>query len=152
MGCALAAVGSADWTYWLVLWAVMGLTQGFSVFVARAFGKGDFSAMRRSMAMSAILCAMVGSFLALAGLVHCRPTLALLNTPADIVDDAVTYLTIMVAGMLVVTAYNMAAAILRSAWRWQIPAHRHADRRFPEHRTRSLIRACIWLGACSGRP
>ena len=36
---ALAAVGATDWCYWLVLWTVGGLAQGFSTFVSRAFGE-----------------------------------------------------------------------------------------------------------------
>ena len=35
---ALAAVGSTDWSYWLILWTITGLTQGFGVFVSRYFG------------------------------------------------------------------------------------------------------------------
>ena len=26
---ALAAVGATDWSYWLILWTVVGFTQGF---------------------------------------------------------------------------------------------------------------------------
>ena len=36
---ALAAVGATDWSYWLILWTVGGLAQGFSTFVSRAFGE-----------------------------------------------------------------------------------------------------------------
>ena len=36
---ALASVGAADWICWLILWTVIGLTQGFSVFVSKYFGE-----------------------------------------------------------------------------------------------------------------
>ena len=39
---ALAAVGATDWSYWLILWSVGGLAQGFATFVARAFGKKNY--------------------------------------------------------------------------------------------------------------
>lgn len=43
-----------------------------------------------------------------------KPLLRLLETPDDIIVDAVIYLTTMIAGTLIVTAYNMAASVLRS--------------------------------------
>ena len=57
---ALAAVGSTDWTYWLILWTVQGLTQGFAVFISRYFGKQDYRNVNKTIAMSTILCAIVG--------------------------------------------------------------------------------------------
>ena len=38
----------------------------------------------------------------------------LLNTPRDILDDSTIYLMTMIAGTLIVTAYNMAGSILRA--------------------------------------
>lgn len=111
---ALAAVGATDWSYWLILWTITGVTQGFGVFVFRYFGKQEYDKMNRSITMSTILCAIIGVILTLAGVLAAKPLLILLETPADILDGAVTYLTTMVAGTLVVIAYNMAAAILRA--------------------------------------
>lgn len=111
---ALAAVGATDWSYWLILWTITGVTQGFGVFVSRYFGKQEYDKMNRSITMSTILCAIIGVILTLAGVLAAKPLLILLETPADILDGAVTYLTTMVAGTLVVIAYNMAAAILRA--------------------------------------
>ena len=36
---ALAAVGATDWSYWLILWTVGGLTGAFATFVSRSFGE-----------------------------------------------------------------------------------------------------------------
>lgn len=111
---ALAAVGATDWIYWLVLWTVIGLTQGFATFVSRYFGDKNYKAMNRVIAMSTILCAVCGILLMAAGLVCALPLLKLLQTPADILDSANTYLVTMIAGTLIVTAYNMAGSILRA--------------------------------------
>lgn len=120
---ALAAVGSTDWSYWLVLWTITGLTQGFSVFVARHFGHGDYGQMNRAIAVSAVLCAAIGAALTVAGLVAARPLLVLLDTPADILDGAETYLSTMFAGTLAVAAYNLAASILRAFGDGASPLH-----------------------------
>ncbi len=111
---ALASVGSTDWCYWLILWSVTNLTQAFATFVARAFGKGDYRQMNKVIAMSVLLCASIGAILTVAGILTARPLLTLLRTPSDIIDGATVYLITMIAGTLVVTAYNMAAAILRA--------------------------------------
>lgn len=111
---ALAAVGSADWTYWLILWTVQGLTQGFAVFISRYFGKQDCRNLNKTIAMSAMLCGIIGIVMTLVGLAAARPVLTLLKTPGDIIGNAVIYLTTMIAGTVIVTAYNMAAAILRA--------------------------------------
>ena len=111
---ALAAVGSTDWSYWLILWTITGLTQGFGVFVSRYFGEKDYDKMNRSITMSTILCVVIGAVLTLIGVLAARPLLILLEIPADILDGAVTYLTTMISGTLIVIAYNMAASILRA--------------------------------------
>ncbi len=111
---ALAAVGATDWSYWLILWTVMGFTQGFSTFISRHFGDKNFKAMNKVIAMSTILCAVIGGLFTVLGITLARPVLTLLNTPADILDDAAIYLITMAAGTLIVTAYNMASSILRA--------------------------------------
>ena len=111
---ALAAVGATDWSYWLVLWSIIGLTQGFATFVSRYFGEKNYKDVNKVIAMSTVLCIAIGVFMTVVGLVAARPLLELLNTPADIIEGATTYLITMVAGTLIVTAYNMASAILRA--------------------------------------
>ena len=110
---ALAAVGSADWTYWLILWTVMGLTQSFAVFISRYFGKQDYRNVNKTIAMSTILCAVIGVILTVSGLLAAKPLLGLLKTPDDIIGDSIIYLMTMIAGTLIVIAYNMAASVLR---------------------------------------
>ena len=111
---ALASVGVTDWCYWLILWTVTGLTQGFSTFVARYFGEGNYKRMNQVIATSSMLCAIIGIVLTTAGLLAAKPLLLLLNTPEDILSGAAIYLMTMIAGTLIVTAYNMASAILRA--------------------------------------
>lgn len=111
---ALAAVGTTDWCYWMILWSVGGLTQAFSTYVSRAFGKKNFDELNRTIAASAILCTIIGIVLTTAGLAAAKPLLIMLNTPADILPGATAYLSTMVAGTLIVMGYNMSASILRA--------------------------------------
>lgn len=111
---ALAAVGCTDWSYWVILWSVTMMTQGFGTFISRYFGMRNFAAMNKAVTASTILCAVVGTILTVAGLLAVKPLLQLLQTPEDILPDAATYLSTMVAGTLIITAYNMGASILRA--------------------------------------
>jgi putative MATE family efflux protein len=111
---ALAAVGATDWCYWLILWSVIGVTQGFSTYVSQAFGEKNHKELNKAIATATKLCVLVGVFLTVLGLAAARPMLLLLQTPEDVLFDATVYLCIMVGGTGIVMAYNMAAAILRA--------------------------------------
>ena len=111
---ALASVGATDWCYWMILWTVTGLTQGFSTFVSRSFGEGNYKKMNREIATSTILCVVISLLLTVAGILAAKPLLLLLNTPEDILSEATVYLVTLTAGTLIVTAYNMASSILRA--------------------------------------
>lgn len=111
---ALAAVGATDWIYCMFLWAIIALTHGFSTFVSRCFGEKNFEKMNKIIAMSTVLTAVISVFFALVGMGLANPLLNLMNTPGKILPDATAYLMIMVGGIVIVAAYNMASAILRA--------------------------------------
>ena len=111
---ALAAVGCTDWTYWLILWSMTVMTTGFATFVSRFFGSRDYRQMNRSILISAVLSAVIAVILTVAGLLAARPLLIFMGTPDNILNDAVTYLCTMIAGTLIMTAYNLAGSILRA--------------------------------------
>ena len=111
---ALASVGAADWIYWLILWSVIGITQGFATYVSRYFGEGDYRTMNKVIVHSIVLSALTGICFTTAGILATKPLLVVLKTPSDIMSGTMVYLYTMISGTLVVTAYNMAASILRA--------------------------------------
>ncbi len=111
---ALAAVGATDWSYWLVLWTVQALTQGFAIPVSQYFGEGNQENVRKAVTMSVRLCLTAGILLTVISFIIALPLLRLLKTPDDIFSGASAYLLIMYGGILVVTAFNMASSILRA--------------------------------------
>ncbi|MBP3633863.1 MAG: MATE family efflux transporter, partial [Oscillospiraceae bacterium] len=111
---ALAAVGCTDWTYWLILWSMCVMTAGFATFVSRFFGSREYEKMNRAIVTMSVLSAGIALVLTVVGLLAARPLLEFMDTPSDILDHAVLYLSTMIAGTLVVTAYNLAASILRA--------------------------------------
>ena len=111
---ALAALGAADWLNWLVIGLMQGLTQGFSILISQRFGASDWKGLNRAMAGAVLIAGIVGIALTITSLSLVHPVLVLLNTPADIMDGALSYLHVMFSGCLAVMGYNVFAAILRA--------------------------------------
>ena len=111
---ALAAVGTTDWIYCMVLWTVIGLTQGFSTFVSRHFGEKDFARVNKAIAMGTLLTGVCSIVLTIASLLSVAPLLRLMDTPGDILPDATAYIAIMTGGTVVVAAYNWTSSVLRA--------------------------------------
>lgn len=111
---ALAALGVTDWLYWMLIGIVQGITQGFGILMAREFGARRFNELKSVVGTSVILSGISAIFLVIAGLLIAEPVLALLRTPAEIVDMSLLYLRIMFCGMPIVMAYNLLACILRA--------------------------------------
>ncbi len=111
---ALASVGAADWSYWLVLWTIAGFTQGASIFVSRYFGEKNYKQLNKTIAMATILCSIIGVLLTVFGILLVNPVLDVLKTPHDIIGGARVYLITMISGTMIVMAYNLTASILRA--------------------------------------
>ncbi|MCD7955335.1 MAG: MATE family efflux transporter [Lachnospiraceae bacterium] len=111
---ALAALGAADWPNWMFLGIIQGFSQGFSIKMAHDFGAKDYEALRRTVAHTTFLAAISALLLLLAGQCLLRPLLVLLQTPDSVIEGALLYLRIMIAGVPVVMAYNVLASVLRA--------------------------------------
>ena len=111
---ALAALGAADWMNWMMRGIVQGFTQGCATRMAREFGAGDYARLRNVIGNAGVLSALFSLLLAGAGQLAARPVLVLLQTPGDILGDALLYLRIMYLGVPVMMAYNLLACVLRS--------------------------------------
>lgn len=111
---ALAAVGATGVISNLLIGLMNGLTQGFAIVVSRCFGAKDFKNLRRTVFGIFILTSLFAVALMALGLFTVEPILNLLGTPADIMEDSVSYLRIILVGIIFTAFYNMAANILRA--------------------------------------
>ncbi len=111
---ALAAVGATDWLNWTILGILISFPQGFSILMAREFGAGNYKALRRVIAQSVNLSLLVVVITAIASQLVTVPVLQLMQTPADIIDTACSYVRVVFLGVPVVMAYNLFSCILRS--------------------------------------
>ncbi|MGC5166675.1 MATE family efflux transporter [Luteimicrobium sp. DT211] len=111
---ALAAVGSTGSLLFLLLGFAWGMTSGFAIPTAQAFGASDHAAVRRSVAAGTILAAASSLVITVGAVALARPALEALRTPADLLDDATTFATVSFAGAAATMFFNYLAAIIRA--------------------------------------
>ena len=112
---ALAAVGSSGSPIFLLIGFSQGIAVGAGVVVSQFLGakdrEGAHTAVHTSLALSAIL----GAILTVCGIAVSRALLTAMNTPAEVLEDAVLYIRLYFGGVLFSVVYNMAAGILNAA-------------------------------------
>ncbi|MCM1327496.1 MAG: MATE family efflux transporter [Bacteroidales bacterium] len=111
---ALAAVGSTSSLINLLVNVFIGLSVGANVLVARFYGAGKQKELT-DIVHTAILTSLVsGCILIVLGIALSGPALRLMDTPEDVIDQAVLYMRIYFVGMPFMMAYNFGSAILRA--------------------------------------
>ncbi len=111
---ALAALGSAEWPNWLVTGLVIGFTQGFSVRISQRFGAEDWKGLRKMTAMSVWLALGIAIAATAVSLACSRPILLALKTDPAVLEQALSYLRVLFAGIPVIMGYNVLSSILRA--------------------------------------
>ena len=111
---ALAAVGSTAMIVNMVVFFFNGFSVGAGVVIGQAFGAKDekrlHTAVETTMALTLIFCVLF-TVLSVLGV---KPMLRFMNTPEDVFDNAVVYLTIYFLGISGLLIYNMGSGILRA--------------------------------------
>lgn len=111
---SLAAVGATGSMLFLLIGFAWGLTSGFAIPTAQAFGAGDHGAVRRSVAAGATLTAITSVVLTVVAPFLSRPLLQLLQTPPELLDEATTFAVVSFLGAGATMFFNYLAAIIRA--------------------------------------
>lgn len=111
---ALAAVGVTGSLNFLFFSLCIGLTGGIGVVISQYFGANDEKSVKKAIYNSIWIVFFSAALMSILGIVLARPILMWLDTPTDILDDAVIYMQIVSAGLLGVAAYNGISSILRA--------------------------------------
>ena len=111
---ALAAVGSTSIIIYFIFCFINGFTGGFGICLGQRFGARDQKGMTKSIAVSAVLCVLFTILLTAVCCLLAHPILRWMQIPADIYDDAYTYMFIVLAGTGATIYYNMISNILRA--------------------------------------
>ncbi len=112
---ALAAVGTTYSLNFLTLGFVQGTCVGFGIPLAQSVGAKDRKEFGRYFWNGTWLCLVLGAVLTAATILCARPLLRMINTPEDILADAVVYIRIIFLGIPASILYNFCAGALRAA-------------------------------------
>ena len=112
---ALAAVGSSGSPIFLLIGFSQGIAVGAGVVVSQFLGARDRQGAHISVHTSLALATILGAILTVGGIAISRSLLTAMNTPAEVLEDAVTYMQLYFGGVLFSVVYNMAAGILNAA-------------------------------------
>lgn len=111
---ALAAVGNMGSLTFLIIGFSVGLTNGFSVSIAQSYGAKDFDRLRKSIASSITLSAVITLLLTIISVIFLKSVLILLDTDPVIISDSLLYGYIIFGGLITTIAYNLCSAVLRA--------------------------------------
>ncbi|MBQ8195757.1 MAG: MATE family efflux transporter [Oscillospiraceae bacterium] len=111
---ALAAVGNMGSLTFLIIGFSVGLTNGFSVSIAQSYGAKDFDRLRKSIASSITLAAVITLLLTIISIIFLKSVLILLDTDPVIISDSLLYGYIIFGGLITTIAYNLCSAVLRA--------------------------------------
>ena len=109
---ALAAVGAC---------VALGAGVGAGVLVSRYFGARNYSKMKTIVSTSLISFCILSILLGAFGFGFSRLMMSLLQTPADILDEAVLYLQVYFVGFPFLFMYNILSTMFTSIGESKIP-------------------------------
>ena len=112
---ALAAVGSSGSPIYLLIGFSQGVAVGAGVVVSQYLGAKDKKETRIAVHTSLAIAVILGLILTVGGIAVSHSLLVWMNTPEEVLGDAVTYMKLYFGGVLFSVVYNMAAGILNAA-------------------------------------
>lgn len=111
---SLAAIGSCASIYDLLVGFALGIGNGLAIVTARSYGSQDQTLLKKSVASSIVIGVIVSIVLTILGFIFLRPLLEVLNTPIQIIDEAYSYIVVIVLFIIIMFAYNLCAGLMRA--------------------------------------
>ncbi len=111
---SLAAIGSCTSIYDLLVGFALGIGNGLAIVTARSYGSSDEQLLKKSVAASLVIGIGSSLLITIVGTIILRPLLQVLNTPADIIDEAYSYISWITYFIVIMFAYNLCAGMLRA--------------------------------------
>jgi len=111
---ALASVGSTSTLSDMMISLLNGATNGFSIIIATCFGAKDEKKLRQSVAATFFLGAGLAILLTLLCNIFLPGILGVLHVSPELYDNALSYIRVILLGLLATALYNICAAVLRA--------------------------------------
>lgn len=111
---ALAAIGATGSVTFLFFSICGGISSGCGIVTSQIFGSGDALRTRRAIANSAYVMFAAAVVMGLTAFIAAPGILRLMDTPPDILPDAILYMRMNCIGVPLVGVYNYVASMLRA--------------------------------------
>lgn len=111
---ALAAVGATGSLTFLLIGFTWGSSAGLAIPVAEAFGAGDMQKMRRAVVAGIYISIGIAVGITFIGCFGTRAMLVLLQTPPELLEDAVGFLLVTFLGSTATVAFNFLSSVIRA--------------------------------------
>ena len=111
---ALAAVGCTGPLLFLIMGFAMGATSGLSIYTGQRFGAKDEKGVRQSAAACVVLTLAIAAVMTVFAFGLCHYFLIWMQTPAEIIDNAYAFISIIFALLVVPFFLLMVTNIVRA--------------------------------------
>lgn len=111
---ALAAVGATGSLTFLIIGFAQGLTAGLAIITAQRYGAKDYRGLKKSFAASVVISSIVTIVLTVLSLIFIHPMLELMQTPSQIIDQAQTFISIILLGIFASMSFNLLSNVIRA--------------------------------------
>ena len=111
---SLAAIGATSAIYELIVGFAIGIANGMGIVVARHFGAGDIEKIKKAVAGSIVIGSVLSLAVMLVGGVWLYGLLRLVHIPENIIDEAYSYIYIIMIFFFLTFFYNWSASMLRA--------------------------------------
>jgi putative MATE family efflux protein len=110
---ALAAVGAVQPIIFSIISFIVGIAIGGTIVIAQYYGARDMVSVKKTIDTLYIFILAASVVVSIVGVVFSGPLLKLIGTPADMLQEAKTYMQIFQAGLIFLFGFNVTSAILR---------------------------------------
>ena len=117
---ALAAVGGSGQIINFLLSFMWGASAGAGIVIAQYFGAKDRKRLERACHTTVLLAVVAGLLIMALGLIFSKSALIWMQTPPDMLEEAMIYLQVFFIGMVFNAVYNMIAGILNAVGRSEL--------------------------------
>ena len=111
---ALGAIGATSSVTFLFFAICNGISSGGGVVTSQFFGMGDAKKVRKSIVNTAYVMMVMPAFVGGIAFALAELMLKMLATPAELMDDALSYTRLMCVGIIFVSLYNFSSSMLRA--------------------------------------
>lgn len=100
-----ASIGAVAPLFFLVMFVIVGLTNGFAVVTGQRYGAKNLDGVKNSVVVSTILSTIVTVLFSIFSTVFMNPILHAMRVPQEIYHDAYWYVEIVIIGLIISTMY-----------------------------------------------